>query len=63
MKKEKARKIIYSLRVEVSSYNYRTSFNYFLNGQKYCLSPVDYLNMIEAGKKVKNKRLGLRKVL
>ena len=34
-----------------------------LNGQNYCLSPVDYLNMVDAGKKVKNKRLGLRKVL
>jgi hypothetical protein len=35
----------------------------YLNGQNYCLSPVDYLNMIDAGKKVKNKRLRLRKVL
>ena len=34
-----------------------------LNGQNYCLSPVDYLNMIDAGKKVKNKRLGFRKAL
>jgi len=34
-----------------------------LNGQNYCLSPEEYLNMIDAGKKVKNKRLGSRKVL
>jgi len=30
----------------------------FLNGQNYSLSPEDYLNMVNAGKKVRNKRLG-----
>ena len=34
-----------------------------LNGQNFCLSPADYLNMVDAGKKVKNERLAFRKVL
>ena len=32
-----------------------------LNGQNYCLSSKEYLNIVNIGKKVRNKRLGSRK--
>lgn len=34
----------------------------FLNGKNYSLSLEDYLNMVNAGKDVRNKRLDSRKV-
>lgn len=33
-----------------------------LNGQNYSLSSEEYLNMVNTGKKVRNKRLRYRKV-